>query len=142
MKITKQSMYGIPSECYDTLRDQVTMNADCVIKTICPQMASYYVRAGMTVIIAYVLINLIVYWFIYIGYKKYPFDYMNLFESIESRQSLQHTMLGGTSFGLLAFAAIVVMYQTKSPYFLIGVLVALILIKYIAQHIIKKKSKE
>jgi len=134
------SMYGIPKECYDLTTKQVVMNAECVIKSICPQMTAHYVQAGIIMVCAFILVNLATYWFTRVGYRMDGMLIMG-YSAIEDRAELEFAMLNGTSFGLLAYAAMVILFNSKG-YFIIWLLIGMILLKYGVMFFVDKAQKK
>lgn len=70
---------GVPSECYNMESGRIVYNADCMIKNICPQLNSYYVRMGIIILVSYVVISWFSWWFFNHGYKLTPNHKLSFF---------------------------------------------------------------
>jgi hypothetical protein len=135
-----QTLQGIPKECYNALTGTIQMNADCIIKNICPQISTYYIHAGYYMIFGYFALNLFAYWMSEIGYKNKT---LSIFcnEHPDSRNQLRFSLLGASAFGLLGYAAIIIWFNTKTIN-IIYFLITLTLIKEGITYLIKKISKK
>lgn len=137
-----QSLQGIPKECYDALTGTISMNADCIIKNICPQINLYYIHAGYFMIFAYFTLNLFAYWVSEIGYKHKPFSvFCN--ENPDSRNQFRFSVLNASAFGILGYVAVIIWFNTKTitvVYFLIGLAIVKEMITYMIKRIKKNQS--
>ena len=65
-------MSGINDKCYDYIHGVYRMNAECVIRDLCPQIQNYYIWYGVGIIILWGLLTWLCYYFFNYWYKKIP----------------------------------------------------------------------